>query len=82
MNDEGHHAYRPAPTEDKLSGEEKKDREEATVWVSGLDTFNQACGVKFCVDLSATPFYIQGSGHIEGCAFPMARQRFRIGGRD
>ena len=70
LNDEGHHAYRPAPTEEKLSAEEKKERQEATVWVSGLDTFNRACGIKFCVDLSATPFYIQGSGHIEGSPFP------------
>ena len=70
LNDEGHHAYRPAPIEEKLSAEEKKEREEATVWVRGLDTFNQACGVKFCVDLSATPFYIQGSGHPEGSPFP------------
>ena len=70
LNDEGHHAYRPAPTEDKLSAEEKKERQEATVWVNGLDTFNQACGVKFCVDLSATPFYIQGSGYPEGSPFP------------
>ena len=70
LNDEGHHAYRPADTEDKLSAEEKKERQEATVWVSGLDAFNQACGVKFCVDLSATPFYIQGSGHPEGSPFP------------
>ena len=70
LNDEGHHAYRPKPTEEKLSAEEKKERQEATVWVSGLDTFNQACGVKFCVDLSATPFYIQGSGHPEGSPFP------------
>ena len=70
LNDEGHHAYRPAPTEEKLSAAEKKERQEATVWVNGLDTFNQACGVKFCVDLSATPFYIQGSGHMEGKPFP------------
>ncbi len=70
LNDEGHHAYRPAPTEEKLSAQEKKERQDATVWVSGLDTFNQACGVKFCVDLSATPFYIQGSGYHEGKPFP------------
>ena len=70
LNDEGHHAYRPAPIEAKLSTDEKKEREEATIWVSGLDRFNQSCGVKFCVDLSATPFYIQGSGHSEGSPFP------------
>jgi type III restriction enzyme len=75
LNDEGHHAYRPAPiAEEKLDAEEAKavqaDREEATVWVSGLDRLNLACGVRFCVDLSATPFYIAGSGFPEGAPFP------------
>ncbi len=70
LNDEGHHAYRPAPTTERLSADIKEERRGATVWVSGLDKFNQSCGVKFCVDLSATPFYIQGSGHDEGTPFP------------
>ena len=70
LNDEGHHAYRPAPTDEKLSADAKKERQDATVWISGLDTINQACGIRFCVDLSATPFYIQGSGHPEGSPFP------------
>ncbi|MBN8477145.1 BPTD_3080 family restriction endonuclease [Sulfuritalea sp.] len=72
LNDEAHHAYRPKPVEagDKLSAEEKSEREEATVWVSGLDRINAACGVKFVVDLSATPFYLGGSGYIEGSPFP------------
>ena len=70
LNDEGHHAYRPAPTDEKLSAAERSEVQEATVWVTGLDTINRACGVRFCVDLSATPFYIQGSGHPEGTPFP------------
>ena len=70
LNDEGHHAYRPAPTEEKLSAEEKRERQGATVWVEGLDKINEGCGVKFCVDLSATPFYIKGSGYPEGSPFP------------
>ncbi len=70
LNDEGHHAYRPAPTDEKLTAAEKEELRGATVWVSGLDRFNQSCGVKFCVDLSATPFYIKGSGHAEGIPFP------------
>ena len=82
LNDEGHHAYRPAPADEKLSADAKKEREAATVWISGLDTINQACGIRFCVDLSATPFYIQGSGHPEGNPFPWLRQRFRVGGCD
>ena len=80
LNDEGHHAYRPAPvTEDsKLSADEKKDREEATVWVSGLDKINAACGIGICIDLSATPFYIHGSGYPEGSPFPWIVSDFSL----
>ena len=70
LNDEAHHAYRPAPVHEKLSAAEKKERTDATIWISGLDQINKARGVRFCVDLSATPFYIQGSGHLEGKPFP------------
>jgi len=79
INDEAHHAYRPAQ---RLSPEElaqlsKEERErieeefkEATVWVSGLDKINAVRGVNFCVDFSATPFYIKGTGYDEGAPFP------------
>ncbi|MFL5582288.1 MAG: DEAD/DEAH box helicase family protein [Gemmatimonadaceae bacterium] len=72
LNDEAHHAYRPklVAEDEPLSREEREEREEATVWVSGLDRINAACGVKFCVDLSATPFYLHGSGYVEGSPFP------------
>jgi type III restriction enzyme len=74
INDEAHHAYRPAalPEEvrEQLSAEEIAEREEATVWVSGLDTINAVRGINFCADFSATPFYIKGSGYPEGEPFP------------
>jgi type III restriction enzyme len=74
INDEAHHAYRPAPLpeelREQLSDEEIAEREEATVWVSGLDRINAARGINFCVDFSATPFYIKGSGYPEGEPFP------------
>ncbi len=81
LNDEAHHAYRPAPPEiaakskrkknaDVFGEASKEDAEEATVWVEGLDKINQATGVAFCMDLSATPFYLAGSGWIEGSPFP------------
>ena len=72
LNDEAHHAYRPAQIakSEKLSADAKSEREEATVWVAGLDRINTACGVRFCVDLSATPFYLGGSGYIEGSPLP------------
>jgi len=72
-NDEAHHAYRPAPLADEvkaqLSADEIKEREEATVWVSGLDKINAVRGINFCADFSATPFYIKGSGYEEGAPF-------------
>lgn len=79
FNDEAHHAYRPAPYEiedelKKLSAEEKKrlqeEKEEATIWIGGLDKINFTRKINFCVDLSATPFYIHGSGYPEGAPLP------------
>ena len=79
LNDEGHHAYRPISAEAKgLSADERKENEEATIWVQGLDKVNQATGVRFCVDLSATPFYISGSGHPEGQPFPWLVSDFSL----
>ena len=83
LNDEGHHAYRPGNVDAKgLSAEERREakaqNEEATVWIQGLDRINQSSGVKFCVDLSATPFYNKVSGHGEGVPFPWLVSDFSL----
>jgi type III restriction enzyme len=80
LNDEGHHAYRPAPVPEgmTLTAEEKAEREEATVWVSGLDKIHAACGIAFCVDLTATPFYLHGSGYPEGSPLPWIVSDFSL----
>jgi len=74
IDDEAHHAYRPAPLAEEvregLSAEAIAEREEATVWVSGLDRINAVRGINLCADFSATPFYIKGSGYEEGSPFP------------
>jgi type III restriction enzyme len=74
INDEAHHCYRPAllqkEFENDLGPEEEVELQRATVWVSGLDRINRVRGINFCVDFSATPFYIKGSGHPEGEPFP------------
>lgn len=71
FNDEAHHAYRPAAVEEEpLSKEERAELEEATVWIAGLDRLNAAVGIRACIDLSATPFYLHGSGFPEGSPFP------------
>ena len=80
FNDEAHHCWRPAPSEEKLDRSErellKAEQREATVWVDGLDRLNahspdgKAPGISYVIDLSATPFYIKGSGYPEGRPFP------------
>lgn len=82
FNDEGHHCWRSAPSEEEeLTKEEKADLKEeertARVWLDGLDRINNAgqlgegtpC-VLAAVDMSATPFYLKGSGYPEGLPFP------------
>ena len=80
LNDEGHHAYRPAPVAKnvRMSADAKADREAATVWIDGLDTINAACGIELCIDLTATPFYIRGSGYPEGSPFPWIVSDFSL----
>lgn len=76
INDEAHHAYRPAQkveseqTKLEVGEEQEDDYEEATVWINGLDRINNAIGINFCLDMSATPYHLQGSGHEEGSPFP------------
>ena len=85
LNDEGHHAYRPLSADVDVKGlsaderrEARSQNEEATIWVQGLDKINQATGIRLCVDLSATPFYISGSGHPEGQPFPWLVSDFSL----
>ncbi|NPV14009.1 DEAD/DEAH box helicase family protein [candidate division WOR-3 bacterium] len=82
INDEAHHAHRPAPlaeeTKKELTKEEIAEREEATVWVNGLDRIQRVRGINFCADFSATPFYIRGSGYPEGEPFPWVVSDFGL----
>lgn len=90
LNDEAHHAYRRGDGGE--DGEEVVlDRElatqfdrEATIWIEGLDRINKVLGarsrngIRLCVDLSATPFYIQGSGNEVGKPFPWLVSDFSL----
>lgn len=90
LNDEGHHCWRSNTSvfKEKLTQDErsdlKEDQHKATIWVEGLDRINEYSpskgrnGIAFCVDLSATPFYIKGSGHAEGTPFPWIVSDFAL----
>lgn len=40
------------------------------MWIDGLDGIQAVRGVLACIDMSATPFFITGSGYPEGTPFP------------
>ncbi len=70
----------------KLTGDElkdakaraKKDNEAARVWISGLESVNRKLGVTRVMDLSATPFFLSGSGYVEGTLFPWTMSDFSL----
>lgn len=84
LNDEAHHCYREKPLdeEEKLSREEKeeakKNNEAARLWISGLECVNRKLGVARVIDLSATPFFLRGSGYAEGTLFPWTMSDFSL----
>ncbi|MEE4719390.1 DEAD/DEAH box helicase family protein [Pseudomonas alliivorans] len=83
INDEAHHCYREKPGEDDgLKGDEKKEAEEnnaaARLWISGLEAVNRKLGVARVLDLSATPFFLSGSGYAEGTLFPWTMCDFSL----
>ena len=85
LNDEGHHCYREKPGEDdegKLVGDDRKEaeknREAARLWISGLEMVDRNLGLVRVVDLSATPFFLRGSGYREGTLFPWTVSDFSL----
>ncbi|MEX0684303.1 MAG: DEAD/DEAH box helicase family protein [Dehalococcoidia bacterium] len=85
LNDEAHHCYREKPGgegEAVLTGEEKKEakdnNEAARVWISGLEAVKRKLGVTRVFDLSATPFFLKGSGYAEGTLFPWTMSDFSL----
>jgi len=85
INDEAHHCYREKPkldVDDELKGDEKKEAEEnneaARLWISGLESVNRKLGLLNIIDLSATPFFLSGSGYVEGTLFPWTMSDFSL----
>jgi len=85
LNDEAHHCYREKPPEaddDELKGDERKEAEKnneaARLWISGIEVVTRKLGVTRVVDLSATPFFLQGSGYAEGTLFPWTMSDFSL----
>jgi type III restriction enzyme len=87
LNDEAHHAYRIRAAS---SSEAEEDAEwldedraddlayESTVWIDGLDRIHKHRRINFCVDLSATPYYLARAGEDTNRIFPWVVSDFGL----
>lgn len=92
LNDEAHHCYRHKVGSDEegtLSSEDKeeakKNEEAARLWINGIEELDRQLkkgkrsgGVRAVYDLSATPFFLRGSGYQEGTLFPWVVSDFSL----
>lgn len=92
INDEAHHCYRHKvgeSEEGRLDREEKseadKNEKAARLWISGIEALQRVLkkGKKGrsrtpVYDLSATPFFLRGSGYKEGTLFPWVVSDFSL----
>ncbi len=86
INDEAHHCYREKPEKEEddedLKGDDRKEaeanNEAARLWISGLEIVSKTIGLAQVVDLSATPFFLSGSGYVEGTIFPWTMSDFSL----
>jgi len=89
INDEAHHCYREKPPSahdqgDDISldkdqkAEAEENNEAARLWISGLEAVNRKLGLQQVIDLSATPFFLAGSGYVEGTLFPWTMSDFSL----
>ncbi len=85
LNDEAHHCYREKPPEaddEELRGDDRQEAERnneaARLWISGIESVNRRLGLVRVIDLSATPFFLRGSGYAEGTLFPWTMSDFSL----
>lgn len=85
LNDEAHHCYREKidhEDEDNLKGDERKEAEKnneaARLWITGIEAVNRKLAVTRVIDLSATPFFLRGSGYEENTLFRWTMSDFSL----
>jgi type III restriction enzyme len=85
INDEAHHCYREKsvnPAEETLKGEDRAEAEANTaaarLWISGIEALKHKVDLRGVFDLSATPFFLRGSGYEEGTLFPWVVSDFSL----
>ncbi|WP_020602303.1 BPTD_3080 family restriction endonuclease [Spirosoma spitsbergense] len=71
INDEAHHCYLPLEKGKKTDdGNTEEENARAAVWFTGVREIANRYQVRHIYDLSATPYYLQGSGYPAYSLFP------------
>ncbi|MGI8679845.1 MAG: BPTD_3080 family restriction endonuclease [Jatrophihabitans sp.] len=78
FNDEAHHCYQDKPIGATLSKDQQDANASARQWFKGLQAVHKRLGIKTVYDLSATPFYLGGSGYNQGYIFPWVVSDFSL----
>lgn len=84
INDEAHHCYLPKATSGRTANDEetqegKEENEKAMVWYEGLRQMKlNGYRIQHVYDLSATPYYLKGSGYPEYSIFPWVVSDFGL----
>lgn len=75
-----HHAYRirSAPDDEEEEEDAEYEANEATIWIDGLDKIHKHRGINFCVDLSATPYFLSRVGQDTNKIFPWTVSDFGL----
>jgi len=78
LNDEAHHCYLPKSNKKTDDNEEADENERAAVWFNGVREIAQRFKVQSVYDLSATPYYLSGSGYTPYSLFPWVVSDFGL----
>lgn len=78
LNDEAHHCYLPKSKSKTTDNEEVDENARAAVWFSGLREIAKKFKLQAVYDLSATPYYLTGSGYTPYSLFPWVVSDFGL----
>jgi type III restriction enzyme len=79
MNDEAHHCYLPKEEGKAVEGEDTREENvRAAVWYTGLAQIADQFKADAIYDLSATPYFLSGSGYNACSLFPWVVSDFGL----
>jgi type III restriction enzyme len=78
LNDEAHHCYLPKSKSKTTDNEEADENARAAVWFNGLREIAKKFKLQGIYDLSATPYYLTGSGYTAYSLFPWVVSDFGL----